>query len=56
MTKAELVFEIELLRDKMVNSFMEDDLENALKLSQQLDQKIYRYVMTSQGKKKKTPA
>lgn len=57
MSKAELAYEIESLRMQMVNSYLEDDLENALRLSQELDQTIYRYVLIStQGNQGKAPA
>lgn len=48
MRTEELVKEIEVLRAKMVQFYVNDDLENAIKTSQLLDQKIYSYLLLTQ--------
>lgn len=50
MKAEDLIAEIESLRAKMVEFYLTDDLENAIKTSQLLDQKIYSYLMVTQGK------
>lgn len=48
MRVEELVQEIEDLRRTMVKYYINDDLENAIKTSQLLDQKIYSFLLQSQ--------
>lgn len=48
MRTEDLVQAIEDLRTQMVEFYMNDDLENAIKTSQLLDQQIYSYLIQSQ--------
>lgn len=48
MRTEDLVQEIEDLRTQMVSYYLKDDLENAIKTSQLLDQKIYCFLLQSQ--------
>lgn len=50
MSIKELAEEIEMLREQMVQFYLKDDVQNAVKTSQHLDQKIYDYLVLTQKK------
>ncbi len=49
MKNLKIIKEIEKLRQEMIVYYLKEDMEGAVKISQQLDRKIYDYLISSEG-------